>query len=253
MRLAIMQPYFFPYIGYFQLIAAADKFILYDNLCYIKKGWINRNRIRLKGRDVVYCSVPVRGVSSFAKIRDVKIDYSQRWPGKFLDLISFNYRKAPFFDEVFPVIENAVSVEAERIGELNCHTVRTVAGFLGIATEITDDISPYQDLEEAVRNGSEMVPELTRSYQVADVKSTRVIYICKKEDAQVYINAIGGKGLYYKDQFARNGIELHFVESSFTPYDQFGDEFAPGLSVIDVLMHCGREGTQRRLKDFRLI
>lgn len=254
MRLAIMQPYFFPYLGYFQLLAAADTFILYDNVNYIRKGWIHRNRVRVKGRDPIYCAAPVRGASSFMKIRDVQVDHTARWPGAFLDLVAFNYKKSPYYHEVFPVIECAVTCEATHLTTVNRHALTAVADYLELRTTITSDVTRYEPFEDAVRDEhSTLIAELRETMHVADIKTLRVLHICRGEGAEMYLNPIGGQALYHPEPFARNGMALRFVQPRFTPYRQFGAPFIPGLSIIDVLMHCGREGTQRLLRDYILV
>ena len=136
MRLAIMQPYFFPYLGYFQLMAAVDKFLLYDHVNYIKKGWIHRNRIREKDREPVYFAVAISPSSSFVKIRDVHLDHTRPWRKKLLAQLFFNYKKAPFFEEVYALIARAIQCEAENLSELNFLTLTAIARYLDIATEI---------------------------------------------------------------------------------------------------------------------
>jgi len=249
-----MQPYFFPYIGYFQLIAAADKFILYDNLNYIKKGWMHRNRIRIKGREPIYCAVPVQRASSWANCRQVRVDNTQRWPGQFLDLLAYNYRRAPFFTDVFPVIEEAVSREATYLMEVNHHTLTALTAFLGIPTAITHDITRYEPFEEAIHDPTHpLMTDLRATIEAPDLKTLRLLYICRCEGADTYLNSVGGQALYSKKVFACNQVALHFVQPHFRPYPQFGDAFIPGLSIIDVLMHCGRDGTRELLEDYSLI
>ena len=105
MKLAIMQPYFLPYIGYFQAIHAVDKYILYDNLTFIKDAWMNRNRLMLSNGAITTFSVPIIAKSSNTMIADIRIDNSQKWAEKLLKTIFLNYKKAPFFDEIFPIFE----------------------------------------------------------------------------------------------------------------------------------------------------
>lgn len=257
MKLAVMQPYFFPYLGYFQLLAAADKFILYDNLNYIKGGWIHRNRFLLKGREVISATVPVTGVSSLALIREVRLDPQARWPGKFLDFVAANYRRAPFFAETYPVLEAALRLPATRLTEVNCQTLREVAQHLGLTTTLTHDTAPYEAFETAVRGDEApaFLDELRAHWSDPDLdlKTLRVLYICEQEGAATYLNAIGGQALYDREQFARHQVNLRFVRPHLPPYDQFGGPFAPGLSIIDVLMHCGQEQTQRMVREYELI
>lgn len=249
-----MQPYFFPYLGYFQLISAADKFILYDNVNYIKKGWIHRNRIREKGRDTCYCAVPVKGASSFMKINEVQVDGTQRWPGKFLDLLAFNYRKARYFAGVYPVIAEVVNRKATYLSDVNYNTISALVEYLAIDTALSYDNSQWQPFEDAIRTDrNEQIIALRAQQPDLEDKTLRVLYICRQEQANTYLNPIGGQALYSKDTFAHNGISLQFVKSNIIPYDQFGAPFIANLSIIDVLMHCGKEGTQRMLKEYTLI
>ena len=253
MRLAAMQPYFFPYLGYFQLIAAADKFLLYDNLNYMRQGWVHRNRIRLKGRGDFYCSVPLLGASSNVRIHEVRVDPARRWPDRFLDLIEHNYKKAPFFDEVFPVIAHAVRRPATRLTDVNRHGILAVAAFLGIATPISHDVAPFRAFEEAVRmQQSPWLAALAREMHTAEVKTLRVLYLCRQEGANAYLNPPGGRELYSRDVFAKNGVALQFLLPTLAPYPQQGEPFIPALSILDVLMNCGREGTRRQLQNFTL-
>ena len=248
MRLAAMQPYFFPYLGYFQLIAAADRFLLYDNLNYMRQGWVHRNRIRLKGGGEFYCAAPLLGASSNVRIRDVRVDPAGRWPGRFLDLLEHNYKKAPFYDDVFPAIEQAVRRPATHLTEVNRNGIRAVAEFLGIATPISHDTAPFQDFEEAARaERSPWLDELALDMGTTDIKTLRVLYLCRQERADAYLNPPGGRELYARDVFAQNGVALQFLQPTLAPYPQQGDGFLPGLSILDVLMNCGREGTRRQL------
>lgn len=248
MRLAAMQPYFFPYLGYFQLIAAADRFLLYDNLNYMRQGWVHRNRIRLKGGGEFYCAAPLLGASSNVRIRDVRVDPAGRWPGRFLDLLEHNYKKAPFYDDVFPAIEQAVRRPATHLTEVNRNGIRAVAEFLGIATPISHDTAPFQDFEEAARaERSPWLDELALDMGTTDIKTLRVLYLCRQERADAYLNPPGGRELYARDVFAQNDVALQFLQPTLAPYPQQGDGFLPGLSILDVLMNCGREGTRRQL------
>ena len=253
MRLAAMQPYFFPYLGYFQLIAAADKFLLYDNLNYMRQGWVHRNRIRLKGRGEFYCAPPLLGASSNVKIHEVRINPAGRWPDRFLDLIEHNYKKAPFFAETFPVIERAVRLPATHLTTVNRHGILAVARHLGIATPIAPDAARFLPFEEAARaEDRPWLAALAREMGTTDVKTLRVLYMCRLERADAYLNPPGGRELYARDVFAQNGVALQFIQPTLAPYPQQGDGFLPGLSILDVLMNCGREGTRRQLPNCTL-
>jgi hypothetical protein len=255
MKLAIMQPYFFPYLGYFQLINAVDKFILYDNLNYIKWGWVNRNRLVLNGQPTFFI-VPIQGKSSFRKIRDIRVDTKNevRWRKKILGSIISGYRKASFFDEIFPVLEEVVNTYTEYLSDLNNLTVKRIAQLLDISTEITSDVSNYEALEKELSTGaSDIYTFYRREQNLSDTKTIRALQICKNEQADVFINAIGGQALYDKAIFKKNRIDLYFINTLPYSYKQSSEEFFPSMSIIDVLMNCGPTDTQRLLNHYELI
>ena len=253
MKLAIFQPYFFPYLGYFQLISALDKFILYDNLNYIKKGWMNRNRL-IVNHNPFFINVPVIGQSSFKKIRDIRIDNKAPWKKKILNICYFNYKKALFFDEIFPIIEKSINIDVENLTDLNCSTIKLIAGFLDISTEIVNNTSNYETLEKDLsESNSDINTFYSRGQNLSDTKTIRAICICKNEQADTLINAIGGQTLYDKQVFERNGICLYFLHTLPYSYQQKSTQFFPDLSIIDTLMNCGKEGTKQLLHNYELV
>ena len=222
-RVAIMQPYFLPYIGYFQLVAAADEFIVYDDIQYTKKGWINRNRYLCEGRDRLF-TLPVQQGPSLADVRERTLAAGFDRPA-LLNRLREAYRQAPHFDETFPLVESVV-----RRGEGNLFayifgSIRDVCGHLGLATRLT--VSSTLGVDRALAGAG------------------RVIALCRRAGADTYINPIGGRELYAADEFARHGIALRFLRSGDVRYPQFGAGFVPALSIVDVLMFNGREGTRR--------
>lgn len=216
MNLAIMQPYFFPYIGYFQLLKASDKFIFYDDVNFIKGGWINRNRILLSG-SAKYITVPLSAPSSFALIEHTKIFRGSAWRNKILSQIAHSYVNAPHFKRVFNLVEETLSSEEESISRL---AKNSIVGVLN-----------YLEIEKNINNSS-------KQYRNNHLKGqTRVLDICRKENASRYLNLPGGTSLYEQENFLSQGITLSFIETNLTPYPQGGGNFIPGLSIIDVLMH----------------
>lgn len=254
MKLGIMQPYFFPYIGYFQLINAVDKFILYDNLNFIKEKWINRNRLLVINGKPIFFRIPLKEKSSFSKIRDIRIDNDQKWKKKLLNQFYCNYRRSLFFDEVFPIIEKSIEKDIQFLTDINCYTIQLIAEFLDISTEIVIDTSNYELLEmELSKSDSEIKSFYLFEQKLMDIKSIRVICICKNEQADTFINAIGGQKLYDKQKFATNGIQLFFVNTLPYSYKQNSAEFIQDLSILDVMMNCGKEGTKNLLSNYVLI
>ena len=217
MTLAIMQPYIFPYIGYFQLIHAADKFVVYDDVSFIKQGWINRNNILLNGQAHMF-TVPLKSASSFTTIGNTEINHKiyDAWSSKFLKTLVQAYAKAPQFHAVHDMLARVLTEPQETISGLASASLVATANYLGITTEI--------ELSALSYNNSELKAQ------------ERILDICKQENAPAYVNPIGGTGLYSKDEFARHGIKLNFIKTHKISYAQFKNEFVPWLSVIDVMM-----------------
>jgi hypothetical protein len=215
MKLAIMQPYFFPYVGYFQLIGAVDKFVFYDDVNFIKNGWINRNRLYLAG-DVRYITVPLSGASPFEKINQVAVLPGDGWRQKMLESVRHSYSKAPHFEVVNELLSSVVLANEHRIGELAKKSVIAVCDYLGLQTEF---VMTSVDYANESLSGTE-----------------RVLDICAREGARDYINLPGGRALYDDGVFRNRGLALHFIQPRLTPYKQFSPEFEAGLSMLDVLM-----------------
>jgi hypothetical protein len=218
MTLAIMQPYLFPYIGYFQLLAAVDRFVVYDDVTFIKQGWINRNRILING-EAAFFTVPLEHRSSAVAIRDTRISDApqhRQWPEKLMKSLDNAYRRAPEFLPTRPLVEQVLARASSRIAELALDSIRTIANRLEIRTPIVATSTIYG-------NGHLRGED-------------RVIAICKAEQASRYINLAGGRTLYSRERFATEGIDLCFIEPALIEYRQFDDAFVPGLSIVDVLM-----------------
>jgi len=209
-----MQPYFFPYVGYFQLIEAVDKFIIYDNIKYTKKGWINRNRLLQNGKDAIF-TLPLKNDSDFLDVRDRELatNFSRK---KLLDQIEAAYRRAPYFEQTFPLIQRIVRHEESNLFAFLRHSIARTCEHLKIATNIT--ISSHVPVQHDLRS------------------QERVIAMCEAVGADTYVNPIGGTELYDKDEFKVRGIELKFIKSLPFEYRQYGNQFVPWLSIIDVMM-----------------
>lgn len=209
-----MQPYFLPYIGYFQLISAVDLFIVHDSVKYTKKGWINRNRILVNGADAII-SVPLKHASDVLNIceRELAMDFE---PDKILNRIAGAYRKAPFFAGTFHLAEQIVRYEDRNLFRYLVHSITKISEALGIETRI------------ATASTFGIDPSLRHQ--------EKVIALCKAAGAAVYVNAIGGVKLYSDEAFRSAGLELRFIDSKPFDYRQFDAPFVPSLSIIDVMM-----------------
>lgn len=214
MRLGIMQPYFLPYIGYFQLISAVDSFVLYDNIKYTKKGWVNRNRILVNGKDAVF-SVPLKKDSDFLNVCERSVSEIFRRE-ELLRKVEGAYKKSPFFDEVFPVLADVVLSKENNLFDYIYQSVLKICAYLRIDTKIM--VSSGIPIDHSLRS------------------QEKVLAFCRNLRAKEYINPIGGTELYERERFLCDGIDLKFIRTIPFEYKQFGGGFVPGLSIIDVLM-----------------
>lgn len=212
MRLAVMQPYLFPYLGYFQLINAVDAFVIYDDVNYIKGGWINRNFICANGSKQLF-TLPLRGSSPNKFINQISIGERRN---KILQTIRQSYSKAPMFDSVFELVERVFLQKENNLARFLEFGIKQVCQYLNLHPKWY--ISSSLNKDNALRG------------------QDKVMAICEELGANHYINLPGGKLLYDKDKFSNRGIDLSFIKSRPITYRQFGDTFIPDLSIIDILM-----------------
>jgi WbqC-like protein len=231
MKLAVMQPYFFPYIGYWQLVHAVNRFVIYDDVNYIKGGWINRNRILING-EPTYITVPLHQPSPFKRICDTTLQPSSSWRDRQVKMVETTYRKAPRFAVVFPVIERLIRHETESLPDYLRHQLRTLSAFMGINTEFIPSSRCY--------GNSNLLGQ------------ARILDICNLEGATVYINPLGGQELYDPGAFSDFGIDLRFIVMRPFRYQQRSKAFVPYLSIIDALMAIGPIEIRQQLDAFDL-
>ena len=232
-RIAIMQPYFLPYLGYFQLIKAVNIFVVYDNIKYTKKGWINRNRILLNGKDTLF-TIPLAGSSDFLPVNQKYIasDYDSR-KIKMLARIGQAYSKAPYFKSIFPVIETIFNYNSRNLFDFIFYSIRVILELLGIKTTLVVSSTLLID------HGHKGI--------------NKVLAICNNLHADTYINPIGGRGLYTGKEFKDCGIDLYFHHMDIIPYAQASGTFVSHLSIIDVLMYNSPEQVNKMLGQYTLI
>lgn len=231
MILGIMQPYFMPYIGYFQLLNAVDKYVIYDNAKYTKKGWINRNRILQNNKDTLI-SISVEKDSDYLDIKDRSVadSFDKK---KLINQIRESYRKAPYFEQVIPIVEDIINYEEKNLFLYIYNSIKEVCKYLNIHTEII--ISSTIDIDQTLAG------------------QDRVIAICKTLGAKDYYNAIGGQELYDPKDFEKEGVSLRFLSSNLVAYKQFNNDFIPWLSIIDVMMFNSLAEIQDMLNEYKLI
>jgi hypothetical protein len=228
-RVSVMQPYFLPYIGYFQLINASDEFIVYDDVKYTKKGWINRNRYLSNG-SIENISIPLKSGSDYLDIRDrhLALDFESH-SNALLRRVSAAYRKAPYRAEAMRVLEGIMSCESRN---LFCFLLNSIVR-----------IMEYIKIDTNVIVSSAIVGRTTTSGQ------DRVIDLCQSRGAQEYINPIGGASLYSHEAFLSHNLQLRFLKPSIVSYPQSGKEFVGSLSILDVIMNNSIEGVGKMLLD----
>lgn len=221
-----------PYIGYFQLIKAVDKFVVLDDVNYINRGWINRNNILLNGKPHLF-TIPLDGASQNKRICDIDVSAEPKWKEKLLKQIELNYKKAPFFSVGLSLFEKAIHAGYQKIAELNSNSIKIICDYLEITTTIVSSSNRYNNQQ---LKGQE-----------------RILDICLQEKVSNYINPIGGTELYDKNLFLSKNIQLNFIKSLPITYKQFNNEFVPWLSIIDVLMFNDVIVVKKLLNEYELI
>ncbi|WP_018249185.1 WbqC family protein [Orenia marismortui] len=232
MKVAIMQPYFLPYIGYFQLINQVDKFILYDDVNYINRGWINRNRILLNG-EAHMITLALSGASQSKLINQIVIHDGERQKKKLLKTIRHAYVKAPYYDQVFPLIEEIMLNDESNLVKFIEFSLKGIANYLDFNTEFI--------ISSKIKKDNELIGQ------------NKILEICKELEAGIYINPIGGYELYSKEEFIREGIELYFIKAEDIKYKQYKNEFIPNLSIIDILMFNSKDKIKLLLEKYKLV
>lgn len=229
MTIGIMQPYLFPYIGYWQLINAVNTFVIYDDVNFIKQGYINRNSILSNGKSQQF-TLELIGASSNKLINEIGVGNNKN---KVLKTIKQNYSKAPYYNKIIIIIEEILNNEEKNLAKFIAFSLMKISSYLGINTKFifSSDIEKNNDLKA----------------------QDKVLEICNILQANKYINAIGGQELYSKEIFSKNKIELNFLKTKLVEYKQFSDQFVAYLSIIDILMFNDKEKIIHYLNDLELI
>lgn len=235
MKLGIMQPYFFPYLGYFTLINYVDKFILFDTPQYIDRGWINRNRILNHKGEVRYITVPVQKSSRDAKIKDIKIDHTKKWKESILGSITAYKRKAPYYTLILDLLTGVFDAAGEDIAGLDYLALKAVCEYLDIKTPI----EIYSEMDITLE-------------QEISAPDEWALFITKKLGYSEYVNPPGGQSFFKKEKYTQQHIELKFIESMLPSYIQRIGHYEKGLSILDVMMFCDKNTITDMLYDFKI-
>lgn len=232
MKIGIMQPYFFPYIGYWQLINAVDRYIIYDDVNFIKGGWINRNRILMNGEGKLI-NLQLHNASPNKLINEVEVLGNPICNKKLLKTLESCYKKAPHYADVFSVIESVITQDEKNLARYLEFAIKRVCEYLSIDTELI--------VSSTMKKNNELRGQ------------DKVIEIYKILGADEYINAIGGQALYSQEDFEAQGISLKFLKTREINYKQYKNEFIPNLSIIDVMMFNLKDEIKRLLDKYELI
>ncbi len=233
MKIGIMQPYLFPYIGYWQLIGAVDEFVILDDVNFIKRGYINRNNLLVNGMPKLF-SIPIASASQNKLIMETRLLFDKKEKDRFMKMLEFSYKKAPEYINVIPLIENIIYNSEEDLTEYIRYQLFAICDYLGIKTDICRS------------------SELKKNNQFC--AQERIIEICRRKGADIYINPSGGRKLYDHRTFQDNGIELFFldVDTGRICYRQFNEHFVENLSIIDVMMFNKVENIKKFLGEYEL-
>jgi len=227
--LGIMQPYLFPYIGYFQLIKAVDEYVIYDDIQFIKGGWTNRNNILIQDQKSLF-TVALEQASPNKLINE--ISYKDEF-AKFQKTLAMAYARAPHKEAVLSLVDRVCAFPDKNLARFNGHSLQLVADYLGLDTKFVYSSDLHKD--NSLR------------------AQAKVLAICEELGAGRYINAIGGIELYDRAEFKRHGIELNFLQPDLSEYKQFSNAFVPGLSIIDVMMFNAPGKINSMLDQYELI
>ncbi|MHA8069147.1 WbqC family protein [Aquirufa ecclesiirivi] len=233
MSVAIMQPYFFPYLGYFQLVQSVDDFVFYDDVMFIKKGWINRNQILMQQNAFLF-TIPLEKQSQNKSIRESNISWGPEFPTKWLQQLQSAYKKAPQFVPAMELIESVLNKKPSSIADLAASSVMATWQYLNLEKRFhfSSELGVSTDLERA----------------------ERLMAITETLGSKHYINAKNGQELYQKEYFADKGFQLNFLNQSLPPYSQGNKhDFVAGLSMIDVLMWNSKQDIVTMLSAYSLI
>jgi hypothetical protein len=233
MRIALMQPYFFPYLGHFDLLNMVDEWIVFDTAQYMRSHWMNRNRILHPAGGWEYITVPVRKHPTNTPGHQVEIAMAIDWRNRILRKLQHYRNKAPYYQDVMDFVEECFADVGPNLSETNIRILEKTRTRLGIKTPMR--VLSRMDLRlEPVLGPGDWGFEISRLL-----------------GAREYVNPAGGAALFDRDQFEKHGIKLTIQNFSNIAYDCRPYRFEPGLSIIDVMMWNRPEQIKNYLDTWR--
>jgi hypothetical protein len=233
MKIAIMQPYLFPYIGYFSLIKATDFWVVFDNVQFIRHGWIERNRVLNSNGGCQYIKVPLVKASRQNLIKDTYIRFDENWEDKILAQLTCYKKKAPYYSEVINLIEQIFQKKHKEITSLNVLALEKISEYIGISFDYKIFSQTEMDFSSAIKEAGDWALQISKYY-----------------NANMYINPYGGKDIFNIESFQNEGIDIKFLKNNLDSYNQKKNKFEPGLSIIDVLMFNSPFETQKLIDSY---
>ena len=236
MKLGIMQPYFFPYIGYFSLIKHTDFWVVFDTPQFMRHGWVERNRIlKPDGIEWQYVKAPLEKFGQKTAIKDLLIKNTTNWEQKILAQLQHYKKKSPYYQNTLRILEEVFCTRYTSITDLNNKVLEIICKYLSIDFKYV--VFSSMDLDTSmVSEPDEWALEISKSLK-----------------AEEYINPIGGLEFFDRSKYEKENIKIHFQRQNIKEYKQLKGEFVPGLSILDVLMFNSPEEINIMLDDFELV
>ena len=235
MKLAIMQPYFMPYLGYFSLINLVDQFILFDTPQFIRHGWIERNKLLQLNNETFYIKVPLVKHSQKTNIKEIKINHKTQWKDKIYAQLVHYKKKAPYYEQVILLLNEILDLKTDSIVELDLKALKVICKYLGINT-------PFY-----------VFSEMNIEIEKVESPDEWALNICKAIKAEEYYNLPGGKSFFEKEKYDKEGLKLKFLKFEPTRYTQFKNDFVPFLSIIDIMMFNSKAEIREMLNQYELV
>jgi hypothetical protein len=230
-----MQPYFFPYIGYFMLFGAVDKYVFFDTPQYERRGWMNRNRIFNIKEQFTYIKVPIEKSPQDTPLNKIIINDNEDWRGKIISQLVIYKKIAPFYYKTVSFVKNALDADIKCLSDLNIHTIKKTLEYLDL--NIPTDVFSETEIQ---------LPDNVNNDEYS-------LLISKALGADRYINAIGGLEFFDRSKFSNMGIDISFLKPRLTTYEQIPGRVEPGLSIIDVMMYNSPEKIRKMITDYELV
>ncbi len=234
--LGIMQPYFFPYPGYFSLIKTTNKWIVFDTPQYEIRSWMNRNRILDPNHDGwMYFTVPVKKHALKVSLNSIRIQNSENWKGKIMGQLGYYRKRAPYYKKVIEFLYKTLEGDFDSLSELNVHTLKSTCAYLGINFNY------------------EVFSQMNLRIEAVQERDEWGLNICKAMGIKDYINPQRGQLFVHSEKFLDNNINLRFLKFKFPEYDQKRKDFIPGLSIIDAMMFNTPAEINQMLDEYELV